>query len=299
MKPEVPPRNFTESVIGNDRLDIVMIGADRPLLGDLYHNVTRLSWPIFFAAFASVFLIFNVIFAALYTLDAEGLSRSADLHFSPFWNAFFFSVHTVATVGYGDVFPLSTYTNILVVIEITIGILFFALTSGLMFARFSRPTARILFSNVAIVKAFEGAPTLMFRVGNQRGNFILEASVRVSILRREMVDGREMRRFYDLPLVRSSSPVFALSWLVMHRIDEFSPLFGYDAVTFLEGADEVIVLLTGTDASVIQPLHARHAFAPEAVIFDHDFVDVISSDDAGRRVIDYRRFHDIVPLSNG
>ncbi len=298
MKPDSPPRDFTQSIIGNDRLDIDMIGAERPFLGDLYHTLTRLSWPVFFVGFIAAFIAFNFAFAALYALDPNGLSRPDTLHFSAFWHAFFFSVHTVATVGYGDVFPLSTYANVLVVIEITIGVLFFALTSGIMFARFSRPSARILFSNVAIIKTFEGVPTLMFRVGNQRGNFILEASIRVSILRRETVDGNDMRRFYTLPLVRSMSQVFAMSWLVMHRIDEDSPLFGRDASSYLDGADEIVVTLTGTDASVIQPVHARHAYSPGAVLFDHDFVDVISVNERGRRVINYTLFHDVVALSH-
>jgi inward rectifier potassium channel len=148
---------------------------------------------------------------------------------------------------------------------------------------------------VAIIKPFEGVPTLMFRVGNQRRNFILETSVRVALLRRDMVDGNMMRRFYDVPLVRKSSLVFALTWLVMHRIDEASPLYGVDANAFQAGTDELVVLLTGTDASVIQPVHARHAYTASQIMFDHDFADVVGTGDDGRNQIDYRRFHDVVP----
>ncbi len=296
MMPAAPPRNLSQSLRDHDRLDVEMIGAERPLFGDLYHSLTGLGWAAFFFWFVVAFMGFNLGFAALYAIDPAGLSTASESHFSPFWQGFFFSVHTVATVGYGNIAPLSTYANVLVVIEITIGVLFFALTSGIMFARFSRPTARILFSNVAIIKSFDDAPTLMFRAGNLRGNFILEAGIRVSVLRRESVDGKEMRRFYDLPLVRNTSPVFALSWLVMHRIDEASPLFSRDASARLDGADEIIITLTGTDASVIQPIHARHAYAAESVLFDHDFMDVIAVNDRGKRVIDYTRFHDVMPL---
>src|SRR5208337_2516247 len=147
-------------------------------IGDFYHVLVRMSWPSFFALLVLIFLAFNLFFAACYALDADGLAMPATNRVSRFANSFFFSVHTVATVGYGNMYPTDLFTNIVVVIEITSGLLFFALTSGLIFARFSRPTARVLFSNAAVVTQSDGAQTLMLRAANRRHNFIFEASVR-------------------------------------------------------------------------------------------------------------------------
>ncbi len=294
-----PQRGFSQSVISADSLDVGRIGHDPHWYGDLYHTLTRMSWAAFFGWFALTFLMLNLLFAALYMLDPHGLSvAGVDDKMGPFARAFFFSVHTVATVGYGNVYPVSWITNFITVIEIAIGILVFALTSGLIFARFSRPTARVLFSAVAIVRKFDGAPHLMIRVANQRTNFILEASMRLSVLRSEILDGEPMRRFYDIPLVRARSPVFALSWTVMHRIDEHSPFYGMTRADYLASEDEIVCLMAGIDASVSQPVHARHAYTRSNVLWDHVFVDVLSVDESGRRWIDFSKFHDAVPLSS-
>jgi inward rectifier potassium channel len=288
---------FSQSLVSRDRLDVRVLGRAPTGFGDLYHGLIRLSWGKFFAGFVVAFLLLNLVFAGLFALDPQGLSASASTHFSAFWHAFFFSIHTIATIGYGDSVPISLYANVLVVIETTIGILFFAVTSGIMFARFSQPSARILFSDKMVIRTFQGVPTLMFRAMNDRRNFILEASMNVAVLRTEVVDGKSMRRFHDLPLIRQTNPVFALSWTAMHPIDAASPLAGLDAQSFLAGADEIVVILTGIDASVAQPLHARQAYSPDQVYFDHDFVDVMSVDERGRRVIDRRKFHDVVAIS--
>ena len=273
-------------------------GYVRRWYDDLYHRSVRMGWPAFFGLFALVFLALNLFFAGLYLLDDEGLVHGVDTGTkSPFLRCFFFSVHTIATVGYGNVYPASLYVNVVVVIEIAVGILVIALTSGLAFARFSIPTARILFSEVAIVREFEGAPTLMFRAANQRNNFIVEASVRLSILRTEADGESALRRFYDLPLVRSTSPAFSLSWLVMHRIDEASPLYGMTQADWEASGDELVVLMTGTDSSLAQFISARHAFGPDRVLWGHRFADILGVDSDGRRWIDYERFHETMPES--
>jgi len=291
------PTSLAQSLRRDDGLNVVRTGMTMRWHQDLYHRWVRASWPVFFAGFALVFTGLNLLFAALYALDPAGLiqagGRQSD---SVLFKSFIFSVHTIATVGYGNIYPDSTYVNVVVVFEVAIGILVFALTSGLVFARFSIPRARIVFSDVAVVRPFEGWPTLMFRAGNQRNNFIVEASVRVSILRNQTIDGRMMRRFFDLPLIRERSPVFALTWLVMHRIDETSPLFGMTQAEFDAQGDELIVLLTGIDSSVAQPMTARHGYGPGRVLWNHEFADVMRRDDHGRSLIDFSKFHDVVPL---
>lgn len=289
--------SVARAIAADGRPDVRRLGVEGGLFRDLYHRLTRMSWRRFCVSFVLVFLALNAFFAGLYALDPAGLSAPAGDPTPIALRDFFFSVHTIATVGYGNVYPVDIYANVVVVVEITIGVLFFALTSGLAFARFSIPRARILFSDKAIVTMFEGAPTLMLRAANQRENVILEASVTVSLLRTEEHNGKSMRRFYELPLVRSTSPFFALTWQVMHRIDETSPLDGFDTETFAASQDEIVVVLRGVDSSVAQTIHGRQAYSPEDVYFDHDFVDVISRDEAGAVTIDYRKFHDIHPAS--
>jgi inward rectifier potassium channel len=244
--------------------------------------------------FLSSFFIINCIFAELYRLDPNGLSATSDL--PPFWKEFFFSIHTIATVGYGNIYPVSVATNILCAVEIAFGLLFLALTSGLVFTRFARPHARILFSDKAVVADYKGVPTLMFRAANKRNNFILEASVTCSVLRGENANGHHMRSFHEMRLLRSRTPVFALSWLVMHPMDDKSPLHGMNAEQFKDSDDEIIVLLTGTDASVSQPVHGRMAYQSKDIHWNCEFEDVLTINDKGTRVIDYSKFHDIFPI---
>src|SRR5437867_1397591 len=171
-------------------------------VSDLYHVVLRASWPQLIGLFMASFLAFNLLFAFLYWLDPGGIQVAPGHQPAPFWDDFFFSVHTVATVGYGNNYPVSSYANVLVVIEVTLGILFFALTTGIAFARFSRPTARMLFSPVAVITPVERVPTLRFRAANQRHNLIFEASANVTLLANERVQDRILQRFRDLSLER-------------------------------------------------------------------------------------------------
>ena len=275
-------------------LRIRPLGMRSALWTDLYHELMRLTWPRLGVLFVISFLTFNLIFAALYQLDPTGLAVPHDAAPVPlFWRDFFFSVHTVATIGYGNVYPISTYSNWVVVIEITFGILFFALTTGIVFARFSRPSDRILFSEILVVRDIEGVPTLMLRAANQRHNLIYSAEVRASVLEDAMVGDTRMRRFSDLKLVRDSNPVFVLSWTVMHVIDEDSPLRAWLDNHSAVGNSEIIVVLSGFDEESGQTVHARWAYDADDIRWDARFADIISVDEAGVRTIDYTRFHHV------
>ncbi|MFC4294873.1 ion channel [Novosphingobium tardum] len=276
------------------------IGMSGGGLADVYHQFLRASWARLSALFVATFLGFNLFFAWLYSLQPG----SVDVHDGPrqagqFWDLFFFSVQTVATIGYGNMFPVTTYANTLVVVEITLGIMMFALVTGVAFARFSRPTARILFSKVAVVEEVEGVPTLMFRAANQRHNLIYEAQVRVSLLSDQKVGRGRMRRFNDLALLRDSNPVFALTWTVMHPIDADSPLHPWLADGRAAKDAEIVVVLTGTDNHTGQALHGRWAYAAEDIRWGHHFVDIIGQTDNGERTINYARFDDVVPAPSG
>ena len=273
------------------------IGLSHLRPGDLYHALLRMSWPGITLLFVGAFTTFNLTFALLYWLDPRGIrAGSAPLEAGHFWECFFFSVQTVATIGYGNLYPVSTYANVLVVIEITIGILFFALVTGIAFARFSRPTARVLFSNVAVIHEVDGTPTLMFRTANLRHNLVFEARASVSVLMDEEVGGTMLRRFKSLPLVRDANPVFTLTWMIMHPIDEQSPLASWCPGQQAPAHSEIIVVLSGIDDRTGQTMHGRWAYGAADVRRNAKILDILDQLPDGTRTIDYRHFHDIEPL---
>lgn len=271
----------------------VIKGQDRTRWTDFYHGVLTAPWWLFFLGLAAVFLGVNSIFALLYMIDPHGIAHARPGSFS---DAFFFSVETLGSIGYGAMYPASIYANLLMTLESFSGIVNLAIATGLVFARISRPTARVLFSDVAIVTLFDGTPTLMFRAANQRGNQILNASVALTFAYESVTkEGIAMRRFDDLQLVRARTSLFALSWTVMHRIDETSPLYGTTLEALIDRQVELIALLSGTDDTLSETIYARHAYKPRQIRWNHRFVDVLCVDPKGRRVVDLRRFHDTEP----
>jgi inward rectifier potassium channel len=192
-------------------------------------------------------------------------------------------------------FPVSVYANVLVVLEITLGVMFFAIVTGIAFARFSRPTARILFSRVAVVAEVDGTPTLMFRAANLRHNLVFEARATVSVLLDEMVGGSTMRRFRDLKLVRDQNPVFTLTWMIMHPIDASSPIANWVPGGEAPAHSELIVVLSGVDDRTGQTMHGRWAYTPDDIRWGTRFVDILGQLPDGARTIDYRNFHEIEP----
>ena len=275
---------------GDIRL-ILEQGHRRP---DLYHTVLTVSWPIFFGAVAGVYFSFNLAFALIYLIDPGGIANAQPGSVS---DLFFFSVQTMATVGFGDMHPLDLYTNIVATVEVFLGIITIAVATACIFARFSRPTARVMFSNVAVVARYDGVPTLMFRAANRRRNQILEAQVNVSLLRDEVTaEGKEMRRFHDLKLARSRTPIFSLSWTVMHPIDVESPLRDATPESLSAQGARIIVTLTGLDETLSQTIHARHAYGPIEIAWNHRFLDILGESEDGISLIDYRRFHLVEPI---
>jgi len=268
----------------------IIRGQDRSRWTDFYHAVLTVPWPLFLLALALFFFAVNVVFALLYMVDPGGIENARPGYF---WDAFLFSVQTIASIGYGVLSPKSTYANVIVVVEAFTGILNLALITGVVFARFSRPTARVLFSNVAVVTMFEGVPTLMFRAANQRGNQILDANITVSLAHEVVTtEGIAMRRFEELKLVRSRTPLFALSWTVMHRINETSPLYGATSDSLTDDQVEIVALLSGTDETLADTIYARQAYTPQRIHWSRRFVDVLGVTQRGQRVVDLTRFHD-------
>lgn len=289
-----PQRRRLRSIGGAPGQLPVRIGMRGNWWNDHYHNALAMPWWGFLVGAAAVYVLANLIFALLYMLQPGAIA-----HVGPgdFINAFFFSIQTMATIGYGQLVPQTIYANILVAIEALSGMLLIALTTGVMFARFSRPTARILFSNIAVISPHEGAPTLFVRIGNERRNQILQASVTMSLLRTEITrEGIALRRFYDLNLARSRTPVFGMTFLLMHRLDETSPLHGITPEQFAEGEDEIVVTVSGLDETLSQSIHARMSYSAEHIRWGHRFVDIFGHAGDGRASIDFRRFHDSRPV---
>jgi len=282
------PRLFTSGpggvIIRNRRRD--------PL--DIYHWLLTTSGLTFAAVGLGSYLALNALFAVLYLMDPGGIANARP---GSFEDAFFFSVETIGTIGYGVLSPHGVYANLVMTTENFLGLSFVAVATGVIFARVSRPTARVVFSRNALVTNHEGKKTLMLRAANERANQILEAEVTLSVTKQKRtVEGQIMRRFEDLKVTRSRSPLFALTWVIMHVIDETSPLFGETLESMDWEGLQLIVVLSGVDETFAQRIHARYAYLPEDILWDKRFADVIISDEDGRRIIDYGRFHDVEDL---
>lgn len=281
-----PPRATESST------SILRLGGRAVTGRDLYHLLLTVAWHWFFALLALAYLAFNAIFALLYLVQPGSIGGAPAGSFA---DAFFFSVQTMATIGFGVMHPATLYANLVVSVEALMGMAGFALAAGLIFARFSRPTARVLFSRVVVVTPHNGVPTLMFRCANERRNQILEAQVHVYFAREETsAEGLQLRRSHEIKLSRARNPLFSFTWTVMHPIDAESPLYGVDP-DLLAGQDAAIVVtLTGTDESLFQSIFTRHTYRPDQILWGHRFVDILGRTDDGQRVVDYRRFHDTV-----
>ena len=282
-------------LVQRERSDqVAAIGLRTPWLRDLYHNLLILPWPIFLVVLAFVYLGLNIFFALLYLLDGDAIANARP---GAFADAFFFSVETLSTIGYGQMSPATLYGHIVMTGEALVGLMLIAVAAGLMFARFSRPTARVLFSKVAVIAPHDGVPTLTLRLANVRRNQILEAQVSVTLVRDERTaEGEWMRRFYDLRLARHRSPIFAMTFTVMHEIDPTSPLSKATPSSLAAESAEIVVTVIGIDEVTVQPVYARASYLAHEVLWNRRFVDVFTETEAGRLAIDYRLFHDTEPI---
>jgi inward rectifier potassium channel len=265
----------------------------RSTLSDLYHFLLTSRWWQLLVMLAGAYVAVNVLFAVAYLALGDVIEHARPGSFA---DAFFFSVQTMATVGYGNFWPRTIAANILATAEMIAGGMGLALMTGLVFAKFARPTARVLFSDVAVVRSWEGVPSLVFRMANARSSQIVEAHVSVMLLRNERsAEGDELRKLHDLRLARSQSALFALTWTAIHPIDERSPLRGEDAASLAASSASVIVSFSGWDENLSANIHARHTYDAGRILFGRRLVDVLLDGPDGDRIIDYTRFHDTEP----
>ena len=260
---------------------------------NFYHKALTVSWPIFFGIAALLFVMLNAVFALIYLVGDHAIANQSP---AGFLGAFFFSVETLATVGYGDMHPNTVYAHSVATIEIFVGMSGIALTTGMIFNRFSRPHARIIFAKYIVVRPINGRVTLMVRAANARQNMIVEATARMRVMRSETSpEGFFIRRVYDLAMVRERHPIFLLGWTMMHVIDEESPLFGETFESLKACEAELMLMVQGVDETTMQTMQARHTWAPEMIRWNHEFVDLLYMED-GVTHLDYGLFDDVRPL---
>jgi inward rectifier potassium channel len=283
------PRHET---LAGEGYEIRILGGARRGLRDLYHGMLRVPWWAALAAIVGVYLALNLLFAALY-LAVGGVAHAAPGSFA---DAFFFSIQTMGTIGYGAMYPESRAANVLVVAESVAGLVATALATGLVFARFSQTRARVLFSTRAAISPLDGVPTLMVRVGNERRSVIIDASFRLVLMRTtRTAEGVTVYRTLDLPLTRDRAPGLQRAWNVLHRIEPGSPLHGETPASLAASDAELTLTVSGVDDTSLQLVHARHTWIAPSIVWGARLADITSETPDGAFVIDLRQFHELVP----
>ena len=273
---------------------ITRVGIGRHPITDLYHFLLTASWRNLLLGIVVVWLGANGVFALLYLLVGDGIAGARP---GSFVDAYFFSVQTMATIGYGGMAPRTFPAHVIVTAEALTGMLAQAMSTGLIFAKFARPTARVLFSKVVAISVRDGVPSLMFRMANERSNQIVEASLHVAVLRNEVTkEGERLRRVSDLALLRSTTPAFNLTWTAVHAITPDSPLHGVTPESLAKSGTQIIISIMGTDETLAQTVHARHVYSAGDVRFGVRFVDILTGRPDGDAVVDYTKFHDVLPI---
>ncbi len=279
--------------VGAGAIELVKLGASRYAFSDPYHIAIELSWKGFALAFVGFELGINVVFALLYVASPGCV---ANMRPSSFSDAFFFSLETLATVGYGTMAPATLYGHAVSAVEIVCGMVFTAIMTGLLFVRFSKPRARILFADQAVVTSHNGSPVLMVRIANGRMTLLTNATVRLGVLLfEESAEGHSFRRVHDLALSNASLPLFALTWTVMHAIDEKSPLAGYDAEQLEEGDARLFLSIEARDHALGAAIYDMRIYTAVDVLFGMHYAEAVTLDDQRRPVADLTRLSLVEP----
>jgi inward rectifier potassium channel len=274
--------------------EIIAEGARLSFWADISHRCMTASWPAFIGGAVLVFVVFNAIFALFYWIGDQPIANVAG---GAYIDYLYFSIETLSTAGYGDMHPQTHYGHFVSAVELFTGIFSMSLMTGLIFARFSRPNARLLFAEHPVISDHEGQPTLMIRFANERHNVIGNATARLWLLRDEVSrEGGTSRRFYELPLLRNEHPVLALSWTLYHLLSADSPLYGLDASDLAASSVSLVVVVSGYDVVAAQIVHARKSYDHSDIRFGHRYADILGTSEDGRLRIDYGRFHETIEV---
>jgi inward rectifier potassium channel len=275
-------------------LQAVKVGASRFSLDDPYYLILTMRWPTFLLAVGGAYLVTNLLFAVIYWIEPGSVNNARP---GSFGDAFFFSVETLATVGYGTMTPGTTYGHVMATVEIFFGLFLIALVTGGFFARFARPQPRLVFSDTAVIAPYDGGHALMVRVASRRMQAISEASARISYLREVRVGETTYRRFTELPLERGNIPVLSLSWTLIHQIGPDSPLFECTTEVLRKEAPTLLVSVSGFDEAISSVINDRHTYRPEDIRVGHVFANIIRDLPGGFIELDLTRIHDTAPAA--
>src|ERR1700736_4908806 len=285
--------------VRSGQFEFVKLNAKKFDLRDTYHVILTLSWPGFTGFIFGIYLLINVVFAWLNMLEADAI---AEMKPGSFLDAFFFSVETLATVGYGHMYPETFYGHLITMLEIMVGLFGLAVITGLIFVRFSRPTARMHFSKVAVIAPFDGVRTLMIRLANLRHQAMVEPEFRMILMRDAVTaEGEEVRRFRSLKLEFDRLIAFPAVLTVRHRIDETSPLFGMTPEDFQQQDIRIVASIVGVDTVIVAPVQSFGDYNYDQIEWNRRFVEIYDQNEEGQWTVDYARIEeteDIAPIQN-
>jgi len=283
-------RTSTTRVVRLGGREVVTEGLNLNFWADISHRCMTASWPAFIAGAATVFVAFNAFFAFFYWIGDQPISNVPG---GAYIDYLYFSIETLSTAGYGDMHPQTHYGHFVATVELFTGIFSMSVMTGLVFARFSRPSARLLFAENPVISDHEGQPTLMIRLANERHNIISNANARLWLFKNIVSkEGQSFRRFYELPLSRNESPALALSWTLFHVIDEASPLYGFSAEDLETNNIALVVVVSGYDVVAAQTVHARKTYDHPEIRIGHRYAEILDTTEDGRLRVDYGRFHE-------
>jgi len=272
--------------------EVITEGLHLNFWADISHRCMTASWPAFIGGAALVFVAFNAVFGMFYWIGNQPISNVPG---GAYIDYLYFSIETLSTAGYGDMHPQTHYGHFIATVELFTGIFSMSLMTGLIFARFSRPNARLLFADNPVISSHDGKPTLMVRLANERHNIISNATARLWLFKNVVsMEGHSFRRFYELPLERNESPALALSWTLYHVLDEQSPFYGMNADDLETSNASLVVVVSGYDVVAAQTVHARRSYDHPDIRFGHRYADILGTAEDGRLRIDYGRFHETV-----
>jgi inward rectifier potassium channel len=268
-------------------------GVSRFDLRDPYHLAITLTWPQFLVALFALYLFVNTVFATLFWLAPGSVANARPGRFT---DVLFFSIETLATVGYGDMYPATLYGRVVASSEILCGLAFTAILTGLTFVRFSRPRAKLIFAANPVVATHNGKPTLMLRIGNGRAGLLTDAAAKLNVLLCVMTtEGKLFRSVHELRLERAHIPAFPLSWTLMHVLDERSPLHGFDTAQFIAADARVFVTVEARDPALATVVHDLRNYTPEDIRFGMRYVDAVTTAEDGTLVADLTRIGALEP----
>jgi inward rectifier potassium channel len=272
--------------------EIITEGLHLSFWADISHRCLTASWPSFIGGAVLVFIAFNAMFASFYWIGNQPISNVPG---GAYIDYIYFSIETLSTAGYGDMHPQTHYGHFIAAVELFTGIFSMSLMTGLIFARFSRPKARLLFADHPVVTSHDGKPTLMLRLANERHNIISNATAKLWLFKNIVsMEGETLRRFYELPLTKDQNPGLALTWTLYHILDENSPLYQTNAEDLEASKASFAVVVTGYDVVAAQTVHARKSYDYGDIRFGHRYADILDTSDDGRLRVDYGRFHETV-----